>query len=57
MTVEATPLVAEKTIAPVSASHCVRPRAVGPPGPDVDDGLTVQVDRQCATTEARVRET
>ena len=30
--------------------------AVRPPGPDVHHGLTVQVDGQCTTTEAPVRE-
>ena len=41
MTVEAMPLVTEKTIAPVSAVPVLGAAAVGVSGPDIDDGLTV----------------
>ena len=51
MTVAATPLVAENTIAPVSAVHACSPVPVRPPRPYVDDGLAVDVDRQRTATE------
>ena len=51
MTVEAMPLVAENTIAPVSAVQYSVPRRSDLPGPDVDDGLAVQVDGKRAAAE------
>ena len=56
MTVEAMPLVAENTMVAVSAVHGTLSAPIRPPGPYVDDGFAVEVDRQRPTAVSAPRE-